>query len=251
MCIELISASSTPKDLVLTCDRTNVWSVSSSTTGYDSFEVLNVVGSPTYLNTTLELSDECRMIRNLAVFTDVEAINTLNGSIIQAFVYGSKPFTTSWSSYLYTSPSARQSALAKGGDQFWLAQEGEYSWGNSWLVNPFVDPHCTPSVCYMTANYVTTSIQLQQKYRMWVEYCTMNPNIPAQFVLDRSQEWLSAVSAFSQAFRFSENFSHVDVLMAVATAGKWLLSDAPPAKAIREGVLVAGKVALAAGLSLL
>jgi len=246
---DVINNGSSTSDIYLTTvGTTTMSSNTSSFADYNNQNYIsyNMVGmnAPT-LDTTV-LSNECRIIRTLAVCTDVEALNTLNGTVTQAFVYGTEMFTMDWQSYLSQSPTVRTSALAKGFDMFWVAQEGEYSWSDKWLCNPFTNPGSTPSVVMLTANYNANTMQLQQKYYLWTEYTTTNPAIPAVFVLDCSQEWFTLISAYMNAFRFCENFDHKKVLKAISEMAKWVAGGSPEAVALRNTLKSFGKLAIKA-----
>jgi hypothetical protein len=245
--IKVVAAPNNPVDvLLIATDGTTMTLVSSTNFGeyntQDPFGI-NFAGFPSILEPVLSLSDECRLVRILSVFTDVDSVNALNGSVTQAYIYGETEFLSSWQQLLNTSPTLRIGPLMKGFDMFWVAQEREYTWSNSWLANPFQDPSCTPSVSSISANYNTNSMQLQQKHFLWAEYLTQNPALVTQFVLDHSQEWFTLVSALMQSFRYSANFDHKKVLLGVSTMAKWLVGGSTEAVALRKALLTSAKFA--------
>lgn len=250
--LTLISDVSETHDAVIYSELTNATLVTSADLPeYKTAEAVNFIPDSNSTTTVTYLSHESRLVRTLGVFTDVEALNTLNGTVTQAFVFGTTAPQLSWEQFLIQSPTSRQSALAKGFDMFWVAQTGEYDWSDKWSLNPFLNPSSTPSVAYVTANYVTTSIQVQTKLYYWVEYCSQNPALPTNFVLDSSSEWLQAISAFSAYFRYSANFDHRSVLRGISTMAAWVLSGEPEAVALRRAILSGAKVAGGAALALL
>jgi hypothetical protein len=254
MTIEVLAAPNTPTDVMLYAnDATIVNLVTAAWAPYAAQDTFgrNFAGFPDLLQPVLDLSNECRLVRTLGVYTDVDSVNSLNGSVTQAYIYGETEPLMSWQQLLTNSPTLRIGPLMKGFDMFWVAQEREYSWSNSWLCNPFQDPACTPCVASVSANYVTNTMQLQQKSSLWAEYLSQNPALSTQFVMDHSQEWFTLISALMQSFRYSANFDHKKVLHGVSTMAKWLVGGSTEAVALRKALLAGAKFAGSAALTLI
>jgi len=251
MAIYVNNCGTTKSDLVLNGAALSTISlVTTAWTFYNkSSEVINFKADTTVMSDVLTLSEETRLIRSLAVVTDVESVNTLNGSVTQAYCFGSVAPTLTWTDYLFKSPTSRQSALAKGFDLFFVAQEGQYNWANRWVANPFMDPNCTPSVALISANYAQQSVQLQFKCWYWAEFCSMNVAIPTLFVMDHSQEWFTLISAFMECFRYSANFDHRKVLAGISSMASWLVGGTSEAVALRKAIYSVGKLAAGAALA--
>jgi len=220
--------------------------------GYPTKFALNFEEEP-YSSTVLELSAETRLVRTIGVITNAQQLNILGGSVIQAFIYGNVPFSTNWETYMFQSPTARSANLVKGADLFWFAQDNAgYKWSDNWLPNPFQDPSETPCMSYLTCpNGGSNTANFNVKFYSWAEFCTMNPSIPAQYVLDTSQDWLTATSALASNFRFSANVDHRVVLQYVGSAAAWMVSGAPEAVALRNAMKFAASTALSLGISMI
>jgi hypothetical protein len=225
--------------------------VTSAWAEYGVSESMNFIGTPSLFEEVGLESAEIRMVRSLSIYTNAEQLNTLNGSVMQSFVFGTKAPHSAWSDYIYKSQTVRVGNLIKGFDAFWVAGAGEYGWKDSWPANPFTDEQCAPNVCIMNANYTSLTVQFQQKHHIWYEFCTSSTLIPTHSLVDQTQAWIALVSAFIQSFRFSENFDHKKVIAAALEAGKWLAGGSSTAVALRKAIMLVGKGAATAALTLI
>jgi len=217
----------------------------------------NLSPLPTNYNDVLQNSEELRLNTSMLVLTNTNDNMYRGGNVLCGNITSNEPPVVSYPSYLYNLPKSRLGDLKFGNTSCFFASSGGMflTAPQAQPLNPFNCPDSTVNMIDLThtaqGGGSNDTLDIQVKYRSWVDYTTSNNALNPKDVVPINDEWTHIMGEVYHCYQFSDNPLHEQIMRGVKNAVKFIMSGDSRAVAIRKAAMTVSKAAGAALLAAL